>query len=74
MIPICRWRNNKSIRGRKKRKKNRNSVDFVCLADSTASNIFMNVGGHSWPPIISLEQVEDVKYATMSADLIGMDS
>ena len=48
-------------------------VDFVHFANSTASNIFTNVGGHSWPPIILLEQVEGAKYATMSAGLVGMN-
>ena len=48
-------------------------VDFVCLADSTASNVFTNIGGYSWPPIILLEQVEGAKYATMSIGLAGMD-
>ena len=48
-------------------------VDFICLADNAAGNIFMNVGGHFQPPIISLEQAEDAKYATMSTGPIGMD-
>ena len=30
-------------------------VDFVCLTDGAASNIFLDVGGHSWPPIIPLD-------------------
>ena len=37
-------------------------VNFVHLTDSTASDIFVNVGGHFQPPIILLEQVEGVKY------------
>ena len=48
-------------------------VDFICLADSAAGNILMNIGGHFQPPVISLEQVEDAKYATISTGSIGMD-
>ena len=29
VIPICRWRNSKSIRGRKKEKKNHNTHDVM---------------------------------------------
>ena len=48
-------------------------VDFICLADSAAGNIFMNVGGHFQPPVILLEHVEGAKYATVSIGPIGMD-
>ena len=30
-------------------------VDFVGLVDSAAGDVFMNIGGHSWPPVIPLQ-------------------
>ena len=30
-------------------------VDLVRLADGAASDVFTNVGGHSWPPVVPLK-------------------
>ena len=38
MIPICRWRNNKSVRGRKKRKENHNRMEQKVVAQVTAKS------------------------------------
>ena len=48
-------------------------VDFVGLTDSTTSNEFVDKGGHSWPPIILLEEVNCVEVSTVGPGKGFMD-